>query len=171
MCSSYDEPCSNNGYGKKVQKQPVYTQLSSSVFAKCQALWNKQGRSTHFADLVHSTFNLYLVTPNKTRWNSVFYSIERLQRLLTISPENMNDLLTEIGTLPFTLAERAFIKDYSETMKPAAQAFNILQGDEFCFLGYLLPTITELKKKLARCLELSEHCKPLVEALSQGLTK
>ncbi len=152
-------------------KTPAFAKLSRSVFAKCQGLWNKQGRTTQFADLVHEKFKLYFLVPNSTRWNSVFYSMERVQKFLQISTENMNTLLAELGIAPFTAVETTFIKEYCDLMKPVAQALDILQGDKHAYLGYLLPTISLLKKKLQEKGSSMQYCKHLADALCRGLDK
>ena len=149
----------------------AFAKVSRSVFAKCQGLWNKQGRSTQFADLVHEKFKLYFVVPNSTRWNSVFHSMERIQRFLEMSMDNLNALLSELNIPPFTTAETTFIGEYCDIMKPVAQALDILQGDKHAYLGYLLPTIALLKKKLQRKGSGALYCKELAEALCRGLEK
>lgn len=56
--------------------------LSRSAFAKCQALWNKSSRSTTAAEIIESKCKLQLVRPNETRWNSVFFAVERILRIM-----------------------------------------------------------------------------------------
>ena len=152
-------------------KVPAFGKVSRAVFAKCQGLWNKQGRSTQFADLVHEKFKLYFVVPNSTRWNSVFHSMERIQRFLEISMENLGTLMSELNIPPFTTAETTFIGEYCDIMKPVAQALDILQGDKHAYLGFLLPTITLLKKKLRSKGSGAHYCRELAEALCRGLEK
>jgi hypothetical protein len=60
----------------------AYKKLSRSTFGKCQALWNKQSRSNIAAEVIHDTFGLQLVVPNQTRWNSMFSSVKRINRLI-----------------------------------------------------------------------------------------
>ena len=154
-----------------LKRSPAFAKLSRSVFAKCQGLWNKQGRANQFAELVKSKFGLYFVVPNATRWNSVFYSMERMERMINSSLDKMNSLLTSLNLLPFTTAEVNFIKDYCSIIKSFSQALNIIQGDKNVYFGYLLPTVTRLRKKLEAKAASSDLCKPLGDALCRGIEK
>jgi len=64
------------------EQEPVYKKQSRAAFSKCQALWNKYGRSALAVDIVMVAFRLGLKRPNTTRWNSVFLAVERLIRLI-----------------------------------------------------------------------------------------
>lgn len=55
-------------------------------------------------------------------------------------------------------------------MKPLADALDILQGEKNMYLGYLLPTISALKRKLTSLRGL-EYCEPLKAAVIAGLEK
>ncbi|XP_041863715.1 uncharacterized protein LOC121653973 [Melanotaenia boesemani] len=56
-------------------------------------------------------------------------------------------------------------------MKPVAMALNILQGETYVHMGFLLPTLYQLQEKLIR-LELScKVCRSLVDALLNGIQK
>ena len=71
----------------------------------------------------------------------------------------------------FKPAEILFLKDYTQVMKPVAQALNILQGEtnhSNAFMGYLAPTISILKDKLSKKLDIPAM-KPLVQALLNGI--
>jgi len=59
-----------------------YKKMYRSTFSKCQALWNKCGRSTQAAEAVEDSFSLQLLRPNATRWNSMFMAVERLLRIV-----------------------------------------------------------------------------------------
>ncbi len=69
---------------KALKSSATFARLSRSVFGKCQAMWNMQSRSSQFADKVDSTFKLYFVVPNSTRWNSIFNSMNRIKWLLAL---------------------------------------------------------------------------------------
>ena len=64
-----------------------------------------------------------------------------------------------------------FLKDYAEVMKPVAQALNILQGEtnhSNAYMGYLAPTVTILRDKLSKKLDIPAT-KPLVQVLLDGI--
>jgi len=44
-----------------------YKQINRRVFAKCQALFNKQNQSTQCADQIKEILGHYLIVPNATR--------------------------------------------------------------------------------------------------------
>ena len=53
-----------------------------------------------------------------------------------------------------------FLKEYTAILKPLAYSINLLQGEENCYFGYIVPTILSLKAKLAEKLtqvQLSTH--------------
>lgn len=67
--------------------------------------------------------------------------------------------------------EIAFLDEYARTMSPVAKALNILQGEIDVQMGWLLPTLNLLISKLDRIRISSRYCKPLVDALQDGLQK
>lgn len=60
----------------------TYKRLSRAAFGKCQAMWNKSGRSYMAAEVVEDNCNLQLIRPNKTRWNSTYIAVERIIRII-----------------------------------------------------------------------------------------
>lgn len=57
-------------------------------------------------------------------------------------------------------------------MKPVARALDILQGDKQVYMGYLLPTLTMLKRMLEyQAMKGLRICSPLVSALLDGIHK
>ncbi|CAM4574344.1 unnamed protein product [Leuciscus chuanchicus] len=56
-------------------------------------------------------------------------------------------------------------------MGPLAKALNILQDETDVQMGWLLPTLTLLINKLERIHINSRYCKPLVDAVLEGLQK
>ena len=71
----------------------AYKKISRSTFAKCQALWNKFGRTTAANEIVSEEAGLQLIRPCATWWNSVFDSVARLNR---IRREKGNSALSNI---------------------------------------------------------------------------
>ena len=45
--------------------------------------------------------------------------------------------------------ESAFLKEYTEALQPLAFAIDILQGENKCYLGFVIPTLLSLKVKLS----------------------
>lgn len=65
--------------------------------------------------------------------------------------------------------EIAFLEEYARTMSPLAKALNILQAEIDVRMGWLLPTLTLLISKLDRIRITFRYCKPLVDAIQEGL--
>jgi hypothetical protein len=154
----------------KAETDAAYKKISRSAFAKCQALWNKYGRSALAVEAVTDTLELGLKRPNETRWNSVFLAVERLLRIVADKGEQQLDsVCNKIGVPRLTAGELAFLTEYVAVMKPVAQALNIMQAEKNMFLGYLLPTITVLRDKLVSKRASVTMCAPLVSALIDGI--
>jgi hypothetical protein len=152
----------------------AYKKLSRSTFAKCQSLWNKQSRSPKSAEVVQESFGLQFVVPNQTRWNSMFMSVERLNRLIgEKGMDVMNGVCDKLGVPQFRRAEVAFIAEYVTVMKPLATALDILQCETKVYMAYLVPTVMVLKEKMQFLLQNSsiQCCKPLVISLNAGIDK
>lgn len=146
-----------------------FKRIMRSTMAKCTAVWNKGSRSTQAAEVVHQKCNLALIVPNATRWNSTFYSMERIHRIATQADGLLNDICEQIGVATFRPAELAFIAEFVQAMQPLASALDIMQSELKCFMGILLPTIICLKKKLSAIKQSAKHVVPLIDALLQGI--
>jgi len=58
--------------------------------------------------------------------------------------------------------------EYSKVMEPIAKALDTLQGEDYCFMGILLPTISSLRAWLTSMRESLGH--PLADALLNGIS-
>ena len=65
----------------RAEADTSYKKLSRATFGKCQALWNKVGRSVMWAEAVWEICGMVLVRSSQTRWNSLFFAVERLVRI------------------------------------------------------------------------------------------
>lgn len=116
-----------------------------SGIAKCTALWNKASHSTVASELAEDVSPRKLVVPTSTRWN---YFYEAVFRITEISISDLNGLCIKLGIKGFTDKEYQFLKEYCVVMKPLTLALDILQGEEHCFYGTLLPTLEILMSKM-----------------------
>ncbi len=130
---------------KQLLASPDTKAIYRSGIAKCTALWNKASRSTVASELVEDVSPKKLVVPTSTRWNS-FY--EAVSRITEISISDLNGLCIKLGIKGLTDKEYQFLKEYCVVMKPLTLALDILQGEEHCFYGTLLPTLEILMSKM-----------------------
>lgn len=175
----------------------LYNKLARPVFSKASALWNRVKRSAKASDFVEEKLKICFVTPNDTRWNSMFLSMQRLAHIATLTPQTSNltvpldatpeydrlllhTICDEFGLRRFTPEEIDFINKFVSVMGPLACALNILQGEKNTFLGYLAPTIVQLKNDLDGLLDESSKptatqgltaCRPLIQTLMQSLSR
>ena len=56
-------------------------------------------------------------------------------------------MYTSIGLRPFAEKELAFLKEYCTVLEPLSRGLDILQGEDRCYYGTLLPTLTTIVKK------------------------
>ncbi|XP_030288346.1 uncharacterized protein LOC115590972 [Sparus aurata] len=125
---------------KAANDNPVYIKLSRSSFAKCQALWNKSSRSTTASEIIEEHCKLQLLRPCETRWNSLFYAIERIVRIIKEQGEAaIAAVSSALKILMFTSAEIAFLTEYAETMSPVAGQLAVFRERPTCSWVGLYP--------------------------------
>ncbi|KAI2645468.1 Zinc finger BED domain-containing protein 4 [Labeo rohita] len=148
----------------------TYKRLSRAAFGKCQAMWNKSGRSYMAAEIVEDQCKLQLIHPNQTRWNSTYMAVERIIRIIQ---EKGEDAIRNLYVLLHRLspAEIVFLTEYCTVMKPLVTALNILQSETNTHLGWLLPVVFQLEAKLSRLETTSKMCLPLIRAVQDGIEK
>jgi hypothetical protein len=154
---------------EKALDNKTFKAVSRKVFSKCQALWNKQSRSTLAADEIRSKCQHMFAVPIMIRWNSMYKAMESMRVHISESQDHLDSLFDALKIPKFHPQEIEFITEYCLVYKPLVQALDILQGEENIHLGYLLPTISILKGKLSQNLLTAKDCKPLIGALLKGL--
>ncbi|KAL4120915.1 hypothetical protein QTP88_013522 [Uroleucon formosanum] len=143
---------------EKALSDVIYKKQMRSSFAKMQGLWNKQSRTSVVADTIHDALNVYINVPNTTRWNSTYNAVKCLSDQLQKSEAKVQRVCDESGIPRFDKNDLAFMMDYCKIMEPLSRALDILQGDKYMAMGYLIPTISWLKRKLTE-LSLAGKCK------------
>ena len=118
-----------------------------SSFAKSAALWNTASRSTVAADQVEEIAKRKLLVPTCTRWNSYYNAVVRITEN---SISELNELCTRIyiEVRCFSDREITFLNEYCAVLKPLSRGLDILQGEDNCFFGTLLPTLETIIKKV-----------------------
>jgi len=65
--------------------------------------------------------------------------------------------------------EVAFVKEYCSVMQPLAVALDILQAENKCYIGFLLPTLISLECKLRALKPSVKLTGPLIDAILSAL--
>uniref|UniRef100_A0AAZ1XXB0 BED-type domain-containing protein n=1 Tax=Oreochromis aureus TaxID=47969 RepID=A0AAZ1XXB0_OREAU len=124
-----------------------------SATSKCSAMWTKANCSSVASELVDNFFKKKLIVPVSTRWSSFH---DALSRITDIPLAELNTVCTQFGIKCFTDREYLFLKEYCIVLKPLTVALDILQGEEHCYFGILLPTLEIL---MSRTLALQDELK------------
>lgn len=118
--------------------------LYRSAISKCSALWTKANRSSVASEIIENFSKKKLIVPTSTRWNSFH---DALSRVTDIPVTELNTVCTQFGIKCFTDREYLFLKEYCIVLKPLTVALDILQGEENCYFGTLLPTLEILMSR------------------------
>ena len=101
-----------------------------------------------------------------THWKSKYDAV----RCLTELKQKLRELCVALSLHPFKDAGIEFLEEYVIVLRPLAAAIDILQGDNNCYLGYLLPTLLIVKKSMrARINGSLVHAQSLASATKLGL--
>ena len=144
---------------KSLSSSSLTKNIYRSSFAKCTSLWNKASRSTVASDHVEATLKRKLTVPSSTRWNSYYDAVSRITENTL---DELNSLCTKLELRCFTEKESTFLKEYCKVLNPLARGLDVLQGEENCFYGTLLPTLVTILKK-------TKAMKPQLTAMTTGL--
>lgn len=143
-----------------------YKKLYNSSFSKASTLWNLVHKSTKTADIIEEIAHTKLQVPCPTRWNS---SYDAVCKLLSIKIY-LNEICDRLDKPRFKITEIEFFEEYILVMKSLACTLDLLQGENYCYLGYVLPSLLQLKINLQNLQELTT-CEPLKNALINGIDK
>lgn len=147
-------------------KDQSYKKLYYSTFGKLTALWNICHRSTSASDEIERICHYKLIVPCPTRWNSLYDSVTRILAL----KEFLSSICEALKKPKLKSTELEFLEEYRRVMECLATAIDILQGENSCFLGYVLPSLLQVKQSLQSLTHLV-YCEPLKNAILEGITK
>lgn len=148
----------------KAREDRAYQRSYDRATGKVQALSNAVNRSPKQNDAVQDITGTTFLQPTCTRWCSEYYAV---LRVVEIGIDKVNKCQTELGQSLMTQADIAFLTGYVALMKPLVLAMKLLEGENDCYMGQLIPTVMGLQNKLRKC---SDHSmQPLAKALLNGI--
>ena len=166
----------------------TYKSLYSSAMKKAKTLWNLIGKSPLAAENAFHQLGVHLPRPVDTRWNSLFDAIiallkcsNKLGKLNQTPSLTLNLTMTKrfsfyieatclaLNIPRFSREELQFLDGYATVLRPLATALDILQGDQNCYLGYVLPALRKIYNTIFK-INIPE-VSPLKNAVLSGLDK
>jgi hypothetical protein len=155
---------------------------------KAKTLWNLIGKSPLAAENAFHQLGVHLPRPVDTRWNSLFDAIiallkcsNKLGKLNQTPSLTLNLTMTKrfsfyieatclaLNIPRFSREELQFLDGYATVLRPLATALDILQGDQNCYLGYVLPALRKIYNTIFK-INIPE-VSPLKNAVLSGLDK
>lgn len=110
-----------------------------------------------------------LLVPSPTRWNSQY---DAVSRVIDNPSAVLNEFCNDIGVRSFSEKELAFLKEYCVVLEPLSKGLDILQGEDRCYYGTLLPTLhTIIKKTKAEVPNLSVATTGLAYAIESSIKR
>ena len=170
VCACYNLNLVATVDAEKAENNLDYRKIFKSSFTKCLGLWNSFRKYSIPGDEISTDFGFTLMMPDLRKWNSVYTAVGKvLQMIQNHGADRFDALCNRLKTPKLTSVEVAFLFDYTSVMKFIVQATNILQSEKKMFMAYLLPTVTKLRVNLVEMNVVATSCRPLSEALLEGL--
>lgn len=145
-------------------RNSTYAAQHKSVFCKINSLYKRTKRPKS-SEIIHDILKMALILPAKTRWNSLFDSIEHILRF---ELKILNTLMLALDLSQFTQTDYDFLKEYVRVMEPIATAVDNLQSTN-SYYAIFLPTLHSVKYVLDDLGdEMLIYCSPLLECVKEG---
>ena len=142
--------------------------LARRSFKKARKIWKKCNLAS-LGEKIKDIVKKSLTTPVETRWHSLH---DALADLLSVNRDQLNQVTDLLDLLPFTDRELKFLDEYRIVLEPLAEGIKALEGQDYCYYGFVLPTLrniyTDVMRMNRKTLELA---KPLAVAVLNGLKK
>jgi hypothetical protein len=118
----------------------------------------------HSNDTVEEITGKTFLKPTCTRWCSEYYAVERV---VEVGLDKVVECQKALGHSEMTPADMKFLVAFLNVMRPLVVAMKLIEGENQCYIGQLIPTIMGLKRKLELVSDVS--MKPLSSALLNGI--
>ena len=129
----------------KAREDKVFQRSYDRAMAKVQALSNVVSRSPKANDTVEEITGHTFLKPTCTRWCSEYYAVERV---VEIGLDKVVECETALGLSVMTSADMKFLISFIKVMRPIVAAMKLIEGENNCYVGQLIPTIMGLQMKL-----------------------
>jgi hypothetical protein len=86
-----------------------------------------------------------LIVPNAFCWSS---QLDAVKRIVEVWDKIQQVCCSELNLPKLKAIELEFLELYAKSTEPVTRTLNLLQRDNNCFLGTLLPTLSALRKKI-----------------------
>lgn len=156
-----------NEVDKAASKGP-FRKVYRSAMGKCASIWNKAHRSTAGAEAVQDVANMRRSVPCVTRWNSEY---EAISKLIGLRDDQLNDICGKLGVTKLHPHEVTFLREYVDVLQALSHSIDLLQGEKLRYLGFLIPTILNLKSKLSDKLPHIPYTANIIAAVLEALDK
>lgn len=138
----------------------------ANAMAKCTKLW-KSLRSPKTNEVLKDYLGIALKRPVVTRWNSLFDAIQQLVKCKNLILQYRSaDANLAVLKNAFLATDFEYLEEYLRCTRDLAEAIDTLQGESYCYYGYLWPTLMHLRRKMV-LLESSDDiyiCRPILRA-------
>lgn len=159
---------------KMINTNTNFKKFYRKMLGKCTSIWSKQNMSPLAAEKIHDTLGVYFKTPNKTRWNCMYDALLQLKNILNAQNglDKINRVLDYCEIQRFTLQEIQLMNEYCDVMSHLADTLDFLQGEESMYMGFLLPSLYSLEKKL-KVIDNEKliYCAPLLKTIIESIKK
>ncbi|XP_060852285.1 uncharacterized protein LOC132930428 isoform X2 [Rhopalosiphum padi] len=152
-CVSYTlNLIANSDINKMINSNTGFKHLYSKILEKCSSMWYKQNISHSTNENIWETSGINFKTPNTTRWKCIYDILLHLKNIINAPNglDKINQVLDCYEIQRFTPQEIQLINEYCNVMSPIADTLDFLQGEECMYMGYLLPSLYALEKKLKK---------------------
>ncbi|XP_043279561.1 uncharacterized protein [Venturia canescens] len=148
-----------------IKASPRLKLAYDEMIEKCNTLW-RLSASPKQSEKLQKHLGQSLRRPIVTRWNSLYDAVQQILNL----KEKLIQIPNESGIRNlFRPTDFRFMEEYIRCNQPIASAFDVLQGENICSYGYLLPTLISVRNKLKNYSGHLEWCEILVHTLLKGL--
>jgi len=122
--------------------------LIQSTEAKLDKLWSKRNSSCKASDVIRENLKALFIVSNGNGLNSHYDALVKVKHFLCTKRSELKLIFEKFKITYFRPVEEEFIKEYVKVTRPLADAIDVLQGDLDISIGFLLPTLTILLRKM-----------------------